>query len=127
MLYKNITKGWILLFSFLFIATAVHAQQKKVQGVVKGAQNGKPLPGVNIKVKGTTTGSITNNKGHYTLNAPSQKDTLIFSYIGYKQKTVPIQGRSTINVQLKSTTVSGQQMVVVGYRSLSDKADLTYY
>ncbi|HYW34140.1 MAG TPA: TonB-dependent receptor [Balneolaceae bacterium] len=115
MLYKNITKGWILLFSFLFIATAVQAQQKKVQGVVKGAQNGKPLPGVNIKVKGTTTGSITNNKGHYTLNAPSQKDTLIFSYIGYKQKTVPIQGRSTINVQLKSTTVSGQQMVVVGY------------
>ncbi|HYW34762.1 MAG TPA: TonB-dependent receptor [Balneolaceae bacterium] len=86
-----------------------------MSGKVSDAQSGNSLPGVNIKVKGTTTGTSTNSKGHYSLNVPSKQDTLIFSYIGYKQQAIPINGRSTINVKMQSSTISGKQMVVVGY------------
>jgi len=90
-------------------------QQETVTGTVTDDQSGNPLPGVNIKVKGTTTGTTTNAKGHYSLSVPSLQDTLIFSYIGYKTKAVPINGRTRIKIKLSSTTISGKQMVVVGY------------
>jgi TonB-linked SusC/RagA family outer membrane protein len=86
-----------------------------VSGTVTDAQTGETLPGVNILVKGTTTGTITDSTGHYSLNVPSLQDTLVFSYIGYKQRTVPISGRTKINVSLKPSVLSGEQMVVVGY------------
>jgi len=90
-------------------------KQGTVTGVVTNAQSGKPLPGVNIKVKGTTTGTTTNAKGHYSLSVSSLQDTLVFSYIGYKTKMVPIRGRTNVTVKLVSKTISGKQMVVIGY------------
>jgi len=89
---------------------------QSVAGKVLDAQSMKPLPGVNIKVKGTTTGTTTNAKGRFSLNVPSMQDTLIFSYIGYKTKNIPISGRTKITVKLASTTLtSGKNLVVVGY------------
>lgn len=95
-----------------------------VTGTVTDAQTGDSLIGVNILVKGTTTGTVTDGNGHYSLTVPSLRDTLRFSYIGYQTKTVTINGRTTINIQLKPTIVSGQQMVVVGYGTQS-KQNLT--
>lgn len=85
-----------------------------VSGTVKDAK-GNTLPGVNVLVKGTSTGTATDTDGHYQITVKSLSDTLIFSYIGYKTKTVPINGRTQINVKLNSQVISGEDIVVVGY------------
>ena len=86
-----------------------------VSGVVKDATSGEALPGVNAIVKGTTHGTATDKDGKYTLTVSSGQDTLIFSYIGYKNQVVPVNGRHEINISLESQAVRGQEMVVVGY------------
>jgi TonB-linked SusC/RagA family outer membrane protein len=87
----------------------------QVNGQVTDDVTGDPLPGVNVKVKGTTIGAATDAKGHYQLTAPNGADMLVFSYIGYKSKTVPINDQSTINIKLATKIISGKQLVVVGY------------
>jgi TonB-linked SusC/RagA family outer membrane protein len=102
-----------LIFLFSYGITA-YAQNSKITGKVTDATSGGVLPGVNILVKGTTNGTATNSKGEYTLMA-SDSDTLVFSYIGYKSKFVPVNGRSIINIALSSVSLKGQELVVIGY------------
>lgn len=87
----------------------------EVSGTVTDIQTGRTLPGVNILLKGTQRGTSTGANGNYNLTLPSLQDTLIFSYIGYKRKVVPIDGRTTINVGLQQTSLQGEEIVVVGY------------
>ena len=75
---------------------------------------GEPLIGVNVAVKGTTIGIITDIDGNYTLEVPS-KSTIVFSYIGYQAQEVPVGNQSTINVTLKEDTQKLEEVVVVGY------------
>lgn len=100
------------------------ARQFHIEGTVTDSTTGDPLPGVNIIVKGTSNGAATDPKGHYTLDVSSSTDTLQFSYIGYTTKTIPVNGQSQINVQLSPTTISGHQLVVVGYGT-QQKRDVT--
>ncbi|HKJ30906.1 MAG TPA: carboxypeptidase-like regulatory domain-containing protein, partial [Balneolales bacterium] len=101
-----------------------YAQQYQVNGHVNDKNSQEALPGVDILVKGTTNGTTTNSKGLYTLNVSSQRDTLIFSYIGYKSSVIPIRGRHTINVSMSQKAVSGGQLVVIGYGT-QKKSSLT--
>lgn len=105
--------------SLLFLA-----KQQKVHGKVTDKTTGKPLPGANIYIKGTTRGTATNPKGEYSIIVPSSTDTLVFSFIGYQKKAIPVNGRSTINIALVPKAVSGKQLVVIGYGSMQKK-DLT--
>ena len=75
---------------------------------------GEPLIGVNVAVKGTTIGIITDIDGNYTLEVPS-KSTIVFSYIGYQAQEVPVGNQSTINVTLKEDAQKLEEVVVVGY------------
>ena len=109
-----------LLFSVTIAATAW--AQNTITGKVTAKSDGSALPGVNILVKGTTSGTATAPNGSYTVNVPSMQDTLVFSYIGYKTQVVPINGQSTINVILESETYGGQELVVVGYGSQEKKS-----
>lgn len=102
------------LLSSLLCSTAL-AQQQRVNGTVTDAQTGNPLVGVNILVQGTTTGTITDANGHYSLSVPSLSDTLRFSFVGYQTKMIPIDGRTTIDVSLQPEAIVGQELVVVGY------------
>ncbi len=95
-----------------------------VEGTVTDGTDGTTLPGVNIIVKGTTTGTSTNLDGNYSLNAPSAQDTLVFSFIGYQTQMIPIQGRSTIDVALQPASIQGEELVVVGYGT-QKREDLT--
>ena len=95
-----------------------------VRGKVSDAQTGETLPGVNVLVKGTTSGTATNARGEYELTVESLQDTLIFSFIGYESKEVPINGRAEIDVVLEMQTVLGSELVVVGY-STQSKTTLT--
>lgn len=105
------TLGCFLL-CVMFTATAF-AQQKTIKGTVVDV-TGEPLIGVNVAVKGTTIGIITDIDGNYTLEVPS-KSTIVFSYIGYQAQEVPVGNQSTINVTLKEDTQKLEEVVVVGY------------
>jgi len=100
---------------------AAQSLKETVSGTVTDAQSGETLPGVNIIVKGTTTGTSTGSDGHYQLNVSSLQDTLVFSFIGYQRRVIPINGRTTINIALKLQTISGEEMVVVGYGTQKKK------
>ncbi|MFB6248106.1 MAG: SusC/RagA family TonB-linked outer membrane protein [Salinibacter sp.] len=98
------------------LATPARAQQT-VTGEVVDAQDGTTLPGVNIVVQGTQTGTTTRADGSFTIEAPSEDATLVFSFVGYQQKEVPIEGRSEITVQLQPSVTAMEEVVVnVGYQ-----------
>nr|WP_244545702.1 TonB-dependent receptor [Fodinibius roseus] len=95
-----------------------------ISGTVTDAQTGETLPGVNILIKGTSTGTSTNTEGQFELDVPSLQDTLVFSFIGYQTREVPINGRTVIDVALQSQAVSGEELVVTGY-GVQRKSDVT--
>jgi TonB-linked SusC/RagA family outer membrane protein len=94
-------------------------QQETVSGTVTDAQTGDPLAGVNILEVGTSNGTATNSKGHYSLQVKSLQDSLRFSYIGYQTQKVPMNGRTSIDVELKTATQGLNQLVVIGFGSQS--------
>lgn len=92
-------------------------QQKKgrtVTGTITDAVDGSPLIGVNIKLKGTTTGVISDIDGNYSIEVDSHKSILIFSYIGYKTREVPVEDLGVINVKLTSDNELLDEVVIVG-------------
>jgi TonB-linked SusC/RagA family outer membrane protein len=101
----------------------LQAQSRTVSGRVTSADDGSGLPGVNVSVKGTTTGTATNADGNYALSVPPDA-TLVFSFIGLTSQEVPVGNRSTIDVRMISDVKSLTEVVVVGYGS-QQKKDLT--
>lgn len=97
-------------------------QLQTVNGTVTNAQTGDSMIGVNILVVGTSRGTVTSTDGHYSLNVPSLQDTLRFSFIGFKTKAVPINGRTMIDVSMEPTVIStGNELVVVGFGTQKKK------
>lgn len=103
------------MYIMVLSGTAIAQNTSTITGTVTDQATSEPLPGVNISVQGTTSGTITNADGQFELDVPSLSDTLQFSYIGYSTLTVPIDGRTEINVSIKPSTISGEELVVVGY------------
>ena len=91
------------------------AQTATISGQVRDLTEGTELPGVNILVKGTSVGTITDVEGNFTLSAPADAETLVFSSVGYETLEVPIDNRSTIDVNLSPDIQSLSEIVVVGY------------
>ncbi len=91
------------------------AQTVQISGTVTGSEDGLPLPGVNITVKGTTIGAITGADGKYVLAVPTGAQTLVFSFIGFVTQEVPVQGRTTINIVLRQDLYNVDEVVVVAY------------
>ena len=94
-----------------------------ISGRVTTADN-EPLPGVNVLVKGTQIGTVTDVNGDYTLNVPDDATTLVFSSIGFNMEEVEIDGRTTINVVMVEDVQALDEIVVVGYGT-QKKSDLT--
>jgi len=104
-------------------ATAL-MQQQMVTGIVTDASTGEPIPGVNIVVKGTTIGTLTEVNGNYTIEVPNTSLTLQFSFIGYVTQEVALDGRTTLNIALISDIEELSEVVVVGYGTVK-KVNLT--
>jgi len=117
-------KRFLLIVIFANIAFGVFAQERVVSGKVSSKEDGSPLPGVNVQVKGTTIGTATDGDGNYRLNVPAGADVLTFSFIGFKTVDEPIGSRSTIDVTLESDATQLSEVVVVGYGT-QIKQDLT--
>src|SRR3712207_5967980 len=117
----NLKKGIGLLSLLLIIPVWVYAQNVTVKGTVKDS-NGESMPGVNVLQAGTTNGIITDVEGNYRLNVPSDAK-LIFSFIGYITQTVPVAGKTTLNIVLKEDAQALEEVVVVGYGTMK-KSDI---
>lgn len=98
--------------------------QQRVSGQVVDADTGEPIPGVNILVRGTATGTTTDADGIFEMSVPSLDVTLLLSYIGYQTMELPLGGQSTLNVRLVPETIIGDELIVVGY-GMVRKSDLT--
>ncbi len=109
-------------FAVLFVGV-LYAQDGTVSGTVTSAEEG-PLPGVNVLVKGTTTGTVTDLDGNYRLTVPEGSDILVFSSIGYINQEVSINGRTTVDVELVTDVQSLSEVVVVGYGT-QEKKEIT--
>ena len=111
--YKVSQEGYLLIHEV--VKSNIDVFFQNVSGTVSDAGTGETLPGVNVVLKGTSTGTSTDSEGQYELDVPSLQDTLVFSFIGYQTQEVPINGRSQIDVELQSQAVTGEDVVVVGY------------
>jgi TonB-dependent starch-binding outer membrane protein SusC len=90
-------------------------RQETVTGTVVDAGTGETMPGVNIVVMGTDTGTATDLDGNFSLNVPSLQETLVFTFIGYQRQEIPIDGRTELNVELEMQIFGTEELVVVGY------------
>lgn len=99
----------------LVIVPALQAQDATITGTVYDTETGEPLHDVNIMVKGTNIGTTSDENGDFIENVPTPTDTLIFSYVGYETREVPLNGRTEISVGLQPQVLSEDEMVVVGY------------
>lgn len=119
---KTILMKKLVFFSALFCVVGVAQAQVTVSGTVSDAVG--PLPGANIVVKGTTNGTQTDFDGNYTLSGVAEDAVLVFSYIGFKNYEVAVDGRSTINVTLQEDAQALDEVVVVGYGT-QKRSDVT--
>jgi TonB-linked SusC/RagA family outer membrane protein len=99
---------------------SINQQGFEVQGTVKD-EEGNSLPGVNITVKGTTKGVITDINGKYNISLENKSATLVFSFVGYYKKEVSVDGRSQIDVVMEKKMEKLDEVVVIGYGSSSKK------
>ncbi|MDR1202623.1 MAG: TonB-dependent receptor [Tannerellaceae bacterium] len=107
----------IVLLIFMLLPTVLRAnlsQNKTVSGIVTSASDGESLIGVNVQVKGTTIGTSTDIDGRYSISV-SSGETLLFSYIGYKNQEIVIGNQATLNVALEEDSEILDEVVVVGY------------
>ncbi|MCQ2215076.1 MAG: TonB-dependent receptor [Bacteroidales bacterium] len=124
-LKKSLTsfrKGLAMLVLMVCVSTLSWAQSQ-ISGVVKDAATDDPIPGVNVVVKGTTTGTITDFDGKYSISAPSDA-VLTFSFIGYQTAEESVSSRTVVNVALKSDYELIDEVVAIGY-GVQRKSDLT--
>lgn len=107
-------KKTLLLVMLLILSGMLYGQTIRITGQVTDASDGQSIPGVNVQIKGTTIGAVTNMDGNYTIEAPSDA-ILVFSFIGMESREVRVDGRNIINVALQSALVGLDEVVVVGY------------
>lgn len=104
-------------------APVLTKQQKSVSGKVTDS-SGQPLPGVTVVVKGTTTGTITDFDGKYTLGNVPENAILVFSFVGMKAQEILVSRETTINVTMDEETIGLDEVVAIGYGTMK-KSDLT--
>lgn len=102
----------------------VNAQSKSISGKVVSAEDGQPVIGATVKVKGTTTGTITNTGGEFKINVPGNANTLVVSYVG--MVTIDVEARTGIVVQLKSDSKMIDEVVVTALGISREKKSLGY-
>ena len=105
-------KKILLLMCAIVVALGSYAQTTTVSGTVSSAEDGTAIPGVNVLLKGTTNGTVTDGDGKYTLSVPPTGGVLVFSFIGLKAQEIDINGRATIDISLALDATELNEIVV---------------
>jgi TonB-linked SusC/RagA family outer membrane protein len=122
---KNLYNNWLKLAMVVMLSvctTLLFAQEKTLTGKVTD-ENGASMPGVNIIVKGTSKGTVTDVNGDYSISAQGT-DVLLFTFIGYGSKEVTVGSQTSINVSMNSDLQSLDEVVITGY-SVDKRRELT--
>ncbi len=115
----------IFLYLIVFTLLSVNIMaQVKVNGTVTNAKDATPVPNVSVTVKGTTTGTITDANGNYSIQAPNNDAILVFSYTGFASQEVKAGSKSPLNISLIEQSGALSEVVVIGYGTVK-KSDLT--
>ena len=104
-----------ILLSSLFVALSFYAwaQERTVTGKVTDVQDGLALPGVNVTVKGTTSGTVTDSEGKYSLLVPGSESVLVFTFIGLTSQEITVGNRTTIDIGMQQDLTQLTEVVVV--------------
>jgi TonB-linked SusC/RagA family outer membrane protein len=113
-------KTYLLLLVLTMLTSLLKAQGIPITGKVTSAEDNKPIPGVTILIRGTSTGTTTDINGKYSINAPAD-GVLVFSFVGKEKEEVEIDGRREINLAMKQDRVDLGEVVVMGYSTDSKK------
>lgn len=111
---QNFIRSHLFLILLLVFQITAFAQGRKISGTVTDASN-DPLPGVNVIVKGTANGTITDIDGKYSIQVNSSSKELVFSFIGYAEQTATIGNNSVIDISLKEDVLQLNEVVAIGY------------
>lgn len=111
----------ILLLLFCLLTVFANAQERVVSGRVTSSEDGSALPGVNVVIKGSTSGTVTDSNGNFKLSVPSGNAALLFSFIGLQTQEVLIGDRSIVDVTLSLDVKQLSEIVVVGYGTQNRK------
>jgi TonB-dependent SusC/RagA subfamily outer membrane receptor len=115
----------LLLMTGLF-ATQLAIAQLQVSGKVLSGEDQSPIPGVNVLVKGSTNGTITDVNGTYSITVGSSSDVIVFSFVGFTSQEVSINGRSTVDVTLATDATQLAEVVVTALGIEKNKSQIGY-
>ncbi|MGI9542738.1 MAG: carboxypeptidase-like regulatory domain-containing protein [Cyclobacteriaceae bacterium] len=124
-----LTRPFYVFFIILMLMSALvshnaQSQDKTITGTVTTADDNTGLPGANVFIKGTTTGTVTDVDGNYTIGLPAESEILVFSSVGYITQEIEIGTQSQININLVADVTALEEIVVVGYGT-QQKVNLT--
>lgn len=108
----------------LMLASTLVAQGVNITGNVTSSEDGEGMPGVNVVIKGTSQGTVTDVEGNYSLEVPSEKTILVLSSVGYVEQEVLVGSQSVINISMAADITALEEIVVIGYGTVR-KQDLT--
>ncbi|MEO7988885.1 MAG: TonB-dependent receptor [Chryseolinea sp.] len=121
-LYK-IMRSMAMVVGLLCFSISLLAQERTVSGTVTD-ETGGGMPGVNVLVKGTSTGTVTDTEGNFKINVSGDDATLVFTFVGYASSEIIVGARSVMNIQLTPDVQTLSELVVTGY-AMQEKKDLT--
>ena len=121
---KKLLARTVMLATLFALLSAGAYAQKTVSGKVTNKANGQPIPGATIQLRGTSTVTVTNAEGIYSINTKGTGGTLVATVVGFEPVEQPINGRNLISFALTETTASLSEVLVTGY-STQRKKDIT--
>ena len=119
-------KKFLLLSFMLMFAGFAWAQDRTITGKVTSAEDGSTLPGVNVILKGTSNGTVTDIDGNFRLTVPQDGGTLVFSFVGLQTLEMPVGNQTTIDVSMASDVTQLSEVVVTALNVERDKKTLGY-
>ncbi|HPW61878.1 MAG TPA: SusC/RagA family TonB-linked outer membrane protein [Cyclobacteriaceae bacterium] len=116
----------VFMLLMVLFASKLAMAQITVSGIVKSGEDQSPIPGVNILVKGTTNGTITDARGSYNLTVASPNEILVFSFVGFITQEAALNGRTSLDVSLATDATQLSEVVVTALGIEKDKSKIGY-
>ena len=104
------------------VVSVTELQQAAVSGTITDSETGEAMPGVNIQVRGTTIGTISDMSGRYSFPSVDRNAVLIFSFIGYVTEEIPVNGRAVVDLALTAELTGLDEVVVTGYSTVKKQS-----
>ena len=120
-------KRFVSFLLFIALSTlTLFGQGREITGTVVSAEDGEPLPGVSVAVKGTSVGTITSVEGHYEINVPQGGEILVFSFVGLATQEVEIGSNTVVDLVMEQDLLELDEVVVTAMGIRKEKKALGY-